>query len=158
MLNKPIAPETQNPVVNITHLKFPKVFGALVAGMTSEGGGAVAFPVMTLALGIKVSREEEQGRPSPPAGGGQGFLPHDPVLRHVRGRLHHLLDEGQAGVAFAGLLQPRGRRGHGLWSRGDLHLHLPFLSKGRRRRPLTSGEETRFCLHLVQLCLRPVST
>ncbi len=28
------------------------VFGALVAGMTSEGGGAVAFPVMTLALGV----------------------------------------------------------------------------------------------------------
>ena len=27
--------------------------GAMVAGMTSEGGGAVAFPVMTLALGIK---------------------------------------------------------------------------------------------------------
>ena len=25
------------------------------AGMTSEGGGAVAFPVMTLALGIKPS-------------------------------------------------------------------------------------------------------
>ena len=25
----------------------------LFAGMTSEGGGAVAFPVMTLALGIK---------------------------------------------------------------------------------------------------------
>jgi hypothetical protein len=29
------------------------VFGALVAGLTSEGGGAVAFPVMTLALGIQ---------------------------------------------------------------------------------------------------------
>jgi len=29
------------------------IFGATVAGMTSEGGGAVAFPVMTLALGIK---------------------------------------------------------------------------------------------------------
>jgi hypothetical protein len=29
------------------------VFGATIGGMTSEGGGAVAFPVMTLALGIK---------------------------------------------------------------------------------------------------------
>eukprot|EP00287_Rhodomonas_sp_CCMP768_P006268 CAMPEP_0196725020 /NCGR_PEP_ID=MMETSP1091-20130531/6692_1 /TAXON_ID=302021 /ORGANISM="Rhodomonas sp., Strain CCMP768" /LENGTH=346 /DNA_ID=CAMNT_0042067233 /DNA_START=316 /DNA_END=1356 /DNA_ORIENTATION=- len=29
------------------------VFGSIVAGATSEGGGAVAFPVMTLALGIK---------------------------------------------------------------------------------------------------------
>ena len=29
--------------------------GQLVLGMTSEGGGAVAFPVMTLALGIKPS-------------------------------------------------------------------------------------------------------
>jgi len=28
------------------------IFGATVAGMTSEGGGAVAFPVMTLALGV----------------------------------------------------------------------------------------------------------
>ena len=31
------------------------IFGATVAGMTSEGGGAVAFPVMTLALGIAPS-------------------------------------------------------------------------------------------------------
>ncbi|XP_013398309.1 uncharacterized protein LOC106164825 [Lingula anatina] len=31
------------------------VFGSLVAGMTSEGGGAVAFPVMTLAFGIPPS-------------------------------------------------------------------------------------------------------
>ena len=31
------------------------IFGATIAGMTSEGGGAVAFPVMTLALGIKPS-------------------------------------------------------------------------------------------------------
>jgi len=28
------------------------VFGAMIAGATSEGGGAVAFPVMTLALNI----------------------------------------------------------------------------------------------------------
>ncbi|KJH39648.1 hypothetical protein DICVIV_14471, partial [Dictyocaulus viviparus] len=28
------------------------VIGALVAGMTSEGGGAVSFPFMTLALQI----------------------------------------------------------------------------------------------------------
>ncbi len=28
---------------------------AMVAGMTSEGGGAVAFPVMTLALGVAPS-------------------------------------------------------------------------------------------------------
>jgi len=34
-------------------LSITMIFGALVAGMTSEGGGAVAFPVMTLALGIK---------------------------------------------------------------------------------------------------------
>ena len=28
------------------------IFGSMVAGATSEGGGAVAFPVMTLALKI----------------------------------------------------------------------------------------------------------
>jgi len=33
-------------------LSITMIFGAMVAGMTSEGGGAVAFPVMTLALGI----------------------------------------------------------------------------------------------------------
>lgn len=31
------------------------ILGGLVAGMTSEGGGAVAFPVMTMAFGIKAS-------------------------------------------------------------------------------------------------------
>jgi len=36
-------------------LSITMVFGATIAGMTSEGGGAVAFPVMTLALGIKPS-------------------------------------------------------------------------------------------------------
>jgi len=34
-------------------LTITMIFGASVAGMTSEGGGAVAFPVMTLALGIQ---------------------------------------------------------------------------------------------------------
>jgi len=34
-------------------LSITMVFGAAVAGMTSEGGGAVAFPVMTLALKIR---------------------------------------------------------------------------------------------------------
>ena len=36
-------------------LSLTMVVGATVGGMTSEGGGAVAFPVMTLALGIKPS-------------------------------------------------------------------------------------------------------
>ena len=36
-------------------LSITMVFGATIGGMTSEGGGAVAFPVMTLALGIKPS-------------------------------------------------------------------------------------------------------
>jgi len=36
-------------------LSITMIFGATVAGMTSEGGGAVAFPVMTLALGISPS-------------------------------------------------------------------------------------------------------
>jgi len=31
------------------------IFGAMIGGATSEGGGAVAFPVMTLALGIAPS-------------------------------------------------------------------------------------------------------
>ena len=31
------------------------IFGSMVAGATSEGGGAVAFPVMTLALKIAPS-------------------------------------------------------------------------------------------------------
>ncbi len=34
-------------------LSVTMVFGAVIAGATSEGGGAVAFPVMTLALGIQ---------------------------------------------------------------------------------------------------------
>merc|ERR1712106_1026583 len=33
-------------------LTITMVFGASVAGMTSEGGGAVAFPVMTAELGM----------------------------------------------------------------------------------------------------------
>ena len=33
-------------------MSITMIFGSLVAGATSEGGGAVAFPVMTLALGI----------------------------------------------------------------------------------------------------------
>ncbi|XP_023326494.1 uncharacterized protein LOC111699913 [Eurytemora carolleeae] len=33
-------------------MSITMIFGATVAGMTSEGGGAVAFPVMTLALAI----------------------------------------------------------------------------------------------------------
>jgi uncharacterized membrane protein YfcA len=36
-------------------LSLTMVLGATVGGMTSEGGGAVAFPVMTLALGIAPS-------------------------------------------------------------------------------------------------------
>ena len=34
-------------------MSITMMVGAMIAGMTSEGGGAVAFPVMTLALGIK---------------------------------------------------------------------------------------------------------
>lgn len=34
------------------YMSITMVFGSMVAGCTSEGGGAVAFPVMTLALGI----------------------------------------------------------------------------------------------------------
>ena len=34
-------------------LSVTMIFGAMIAGATSEGGGAVAFPVMTLALGIR---------------------------------------------------------------------------------------------------------
>jgi len=34
------------------YMAITMVFGSLVAGATSEGGGAVAFPVMTLALGV----------------------------------------------------------------------------------------------------------
>ena len=36
-------------------MSITMVFGATIGGMTSEGGGAVAFPVMTLALRIKPS-------------------------------------------------------------------------------------------------------
>ena len=34
-------------------MSITMIFGSMVAGATSEGGGAVAFPVMTLALKIK---------------------------------------------------------------------------------------------------------
>ena len=33
-------------------MSITMIFGSMVAGATSEGGGAVAFPVMTLALKI----------------------------------------------------------------------------------------------------------
>ncbi|CAH3153650.1 unnamed protein product [Pocillopora meandrina] len=33
-------------------MSITMVFGSMIAGMTSEGGGSVAFPVMTLAFGI----------------------------------------------------------------------------------------------------------
>ncbi|KAK2192747.1 hypothetical protein NP493_23g01011 [Ridgeia piscesae] len=36
-------------------MSITMVFGAMIAGMTSEGGGAVAFPVMTLVLGVHPS-------------------------------------------------------------------------------------------------------
>ena len=36
-------------------LSITMIFGAMIGGATSEGGGAVAFPVMTLALGIEPS-------------------------------------------------------------------------------------------------------
>ncbi|KAJ7353840.1 hypothetical protein OS493_032115 [Desmophyllum pertusum] len=34
------------------YISITMIFGSMIAGMTSEGGGAVAFPVMTLAFGI----------------------------------------------------------------------------------------------------------
>ena len=37
------------------YLSITMIFGAMIGGATSEGGGAVAFPVMTLALGIAPS-------------------------------------------------------------------------------------------------------
>jgi hypothetical protein len=36
-------------------MSLTMIFGSMVAGATSEGGGAVAFPVMTLALKIPPS-------------------------------------------------------------------------------------------------------
>ena len=36
-------------------MSITMIFGSMVAGATSEGGGAVAFPVMTLALGVTPS-------------------------------------------------------------------------------------------------------
>lgn len=34
------------------YMSLTMVLGSIVAGLTSEGGGAIAFPVMTLALGV----------------------------------------------------------------------------------------------------------
>ena len=74
--------------------------------MTSEGGGAVAFPVMTLALGIPpaVARDfslmiQSCGKlsiyhPTNP------FLPSFPSFRYDCSCLHHFLDANQTGVAF----------------------------------------------------------
>ncbi len=36
-------------------MSLTMIFGSMVAGATSEGGGAVAFPVMTLALKVPPS-------------------------------------------------------------------------------------------------------
>merc|ERR1719253_1864240 len=35
------------------YMSVTMVFGSMVAGMTSEGGASVAFPVMTLAMDVK---------------------------------------------------------------------------------------------------------
>ncbi|XP_031560130.1 uncharacterized protein LOC116296266 isoform X2 [Actinia tenebrosa] len=37
------------------YMSITMIFGSMIAGMTSEGGGAVAYPVMTLAFNIKPS-------------------------------------------------------------------------------------------------------
>ena len=37
------------------YMSITMIFGSMVAGATPEGGGAIAFPVMTLALGVKPS-------------------------------------------------------------------------------------------------------
>ena len=37
------------------YMSVTMIFGSMVAGATPEGGGAIAFPVMTLALGVKPS-------------------------------------------------------------------------------------------------------
>jgi len=44
----------KNEATNVPNyvLSITMIFGALIGGMTSEGGGAVAYPVMTLALKI----------------------------------------------------------------------------------------------------------
>ena len=34
-------------------MSITMMFGSAIGGATSEGGGAVAYPVMTLALGIE---------------------------------------------------------------------------------------------------------
>ena len=36
-------------------MSITMIFGSMVAGATSEGGGAVAFPVMTLVLKLSPS-------------------------------------------------------------------------------------------------------
>ena len=57
MINTTVTTEHQK--TNQSHgypyyaLSITMVFGSLVAGATSEGGASVAFPIMTLLLGIK---------------------------------------------------------------------------------------------------------
>ena len=90
--------------------------------MTSEGGGAVAFPVMTLALGIKpsVARDfslmiQSCGQ-CPPLF--TSSLLHDGNVATDRddgGVLHHHVDEDKTGEALSGVLQQRRFCWHYLW-------------------------------------------
>ena len=48
LFNEPSGPDNKPRYL----MSITMIFGSMIAGATSEGGGAIAFPVMTLALGI----------------------------------------------------------------------------------------------------------
>ena len=91
--------------------------------MTSEGGGAVAFPVMTLALGIKPSVARDfslmiQSCGQCPLSTIVNILLHDCTVATDRddgGLLHHHVDADKTGEALSGVLQRWRLCWHYLW-------------------------------------------
>ena len=80
-------------------LSITMIFGAAIAGMTSEGGGAVAFPVMTLVLGIEptVARDfslmiQSCGLLNQEIFESNSYFP---KFRNDCSYIHHLMDENQ---------------------------------------------------------------
>jgi len=80
-------------------LTITMIFGSMIAGMTSEGGGAVAFPVMTLALDISPAVARDFSLMIQSCGqilGGHFYTVHLSIsFRNGRSLFHYLLDANQ---------------------------------------------------------------
>ena len=86
--------------------------------MTSEGGGAVAFPVMTLALNIKPTVARDFSLMIQSCGiyhEERECVQHDSNPRNDCGSFHNILDANQTGEALFDILQQWCLRWNDLW-------------------------------------------